>query len=707
MSSGGGVRRAFGAVLLVGGALVVATGVVARTRSHAEVRPGLVAATAALRGRVDSAIAAEGRALEPKAATAARLSEIVSGLDIDADPHTFEDLLENEDWWAPYRTDFALSGVVNGSGTLAMIGAGAGDVAATPVVRQAREIGVASGLVGLKGRPYLLAAARVPRGKRAVSGAVVVLGALFDQKALAAASEATAAPLGVSDGKRLVFAAGTEPAQMALSALLGREPSAGDQGLLLVDEGRSGAAWPLDKGLWLLGLLPAPAAPPGPKLGTFVLAGGALLFLVGVILLLSARRAAHRVDSNDPLVITRPFGSGPKPDLAHLRPTHRTQDLRAPMPGAGVGFGVGVPQAYALGANVVAAPGSAAIAAPHAAVGGALAATFDAAAASAAAAPLASSPAVETPPGGAGITLGRYRLLERIGEGGMAEIFIAAAHGAEGFVRHFVVKRMHPHLARSRDAVNQFIDEARLQSGLVHSNIVPVFDFGRAGEEYFLALEYIHGRDLERLVRRHVEVFGRSLSVPVAFYVMHEVLEALAYAHGRTDAEGRNVGIVHRDISPGNVLISLRGEVKLSDFGIAKAEGRMSRTEVGLIKGNVSFMSPEQARGEPVDHRSDLFSAAVVLYYCLTAQFLYHDETMFNRLVRAAMGPAMSEFTQLDTLPPVAADVLRRALSLDPSKRYQSAREFARDLAGHFTAGRNELGDLMDSLFPELRREER
>jgi serine/threonine-protein kinase len=305
------------------------------------------------------------------------------------------------------------------------------------------------------------------------------------------------------------------------------------------------------------------------------------------------------------------------------------------------------------------------------------------------------------------VTLGRYRLLERIGEGGMAEIFIAAAHGAEGFVRSFVVKRMHPHLARSRDAVNQFIDEGRLQSGLVHSNIVPVFDFGRVGEEYFLALEYIHGRDLERLVRRHVEVFGRSLSVPVAFYIMHEVLEALAYAHGRTDPDGRNLAIVHRDVSPGNILVSARGEVKLSDFGIAKSEGRMSKTEVGMIKGNVSFMSPEQARGETVDLRSDLFSAAVVLFYCLTAQFLYQDETMFNRLVRAAIGPAQNEFNQLGALPPIAADVLKKALSLDVGKRYQTAREFARELAGHFTAGRSELADLMDTLFPELRREPR
>ena len=667
-SRGAGV---LGALLIVVGLLMIATGVFARTHSVAGSPGGnsedLRAAATALHSRVDQALATAARALEPKAMTAARLPEIVSALDLDADPHTLEDLLENEDWWAPYRAEFALSGLVTGNGDIAVRGPRSADIAVAPALRQAREAGVASGVAAIQGRAFLLAAARVSRGKRHESGAVVVVGTPFERPALQTVAEGAGAAVGLSDGRKLLASVGTDSAQVTLGLLVGREEKASEAGLIRVDETQPGIAVALDKSLWLDAALPAVVAPPtDAHLGLLIAGAGILLGAAGLVLQLGGRRR-EKVDTDNPMVITRPMGSGqrPQPPIKEQIP-RTTKDIHPPR--GALGSGAHTPQAGV-------APAAAA------------------------------AVMLETPPAGPGVTLGRYRLLERIGEGGMAEIFIAAAHGAEGFVRYFVVKRMHPHLARSRDAVNQFIDEGRLQSGLVHSNIVPVFDFGRVGEEYFLALEYIHGRDLERLVRRHVEVFGRSLSVPVAFYIMHEVMDALAFAHARTDQEGRNLAIVHRDVSPGNVLVSARGEVKLSDFGIAKAEGRMSKTEVGMIKGNVSFMSPEQARGETVDLRSDLFSAAVVLFYCLTAQFLYQDETMFNRLVRAAIGPAQNEFNQLGALPPIAADVLKKALSLDVGKRYQTAREFARELAGHFTAGRSELADMMDTLFPELRRE--
>ena len=668
-------------MLLVLGGLAVGGGALSlRGHPASQARSGeeLKAAAGAAHPRLEQALQGEIGALESKALSAAHLPEIASALDLDADPHTFEDLLSNEDWWAPYRSEFTVNGVISANGQLATIGPLDGKLAGTAVVKQARDAGVGSGVAMLQGHAFLLAAARVPAGKRRGRGAVVILGTPFGRAPLQAIADASGATVGLSDGHRLLAFAGAPASEPTLAAMVGHE----EQAVLPLDDARTVAAWPLDGGLSLLELLPAVAPQQPTGLGgrwELALALGGALLLAGAVSLVRRPRTALKSDLNNPMAITQPFGSEPKP--APVTARDRPLDLRKP--------------------SAVAPVLSSASSAPSGAPPVTVSDRTPGAAGSAATAPRTDAS------GANAMVLGRYKLLERIGEGGMAEIFIAAAHGAEGFVRHFVVKRMHPHMARSREAVSQFIDEARLQSVLVHSNIVPVFDFGRAGEEYFLALEYIHGRDLENLVRRHVEVFGRSLSVPAAFYVMHEVLEALAYAHGRSDVEGKMLGIVHRDVAPGNVLVSMRGEVKLSDFGIAKSAARMSRTEVGMIKGNVSFMPPEQARGEPVDHRSDLFSAALVLYYCLTAQFLYREGSLFSGLARAAIGPTLSEFKQLGQIPPLAADVLRKGLSLDPAQRYQTAREFARDLAGHFTSGRSELSDLMETLFPELVREVR
>jgi hypothetical protein len=321
----------------------------------------------------------------------------------------------------------------------------------------------------------------------------------------------------------------------------------------------------------------------------------------------------------------------------------------------------------------------------------------------AAAAAAAVAPRPSTDPGA---HFGRYKLLRRLGEGGMSELFVAEATGVEGFSRTFVLKRLRHELAHHKEAVAQFIDEARMQAGLVHSNIVPVFDFGMVGSEYFMTQEYIVGRDLARLVVRNAEETGTGLPEAVAYYVAHETLQALAYAHDRHDKGGAAMDIVHRDVSAGNVMVSLIGEVKLADFGIVKSNRRVTQTQVGMVKGNANFMSPEQARGQPVDHRSDLFSLAHVLHYALTGRLLYGGQNDLDVLYRAANGLTDADLKYLGKFPEPARGVLTKALAFDPAERFQSAAEFADALAAHTGGGKAETTRLMRRLFgPELDRE--
>jgi len=198
-----------------------------------------------------------------------------------------------------------------------------------------------------------------------------------------------------------------------------------------------------------------------------------------------------------------------------------------------------------------------------------------------------------------------------------------------------------------------------------------------------------------------MEVVGRPLSERLVLYIVHEVLEALAYAHNRTDAAGRPIGLVHRDISPGNVMVTARGEVKLFDFGIVKGEGRVSKTDVGVVKGNVSFMSPEQARGQTVDGRSDLFSLGLVLYYGLTGEQLYPGQSTFDQLMRAATGPKTEQLKLFAELPPASGAIVARVLAVDPAIRYQTAAEFATAVAPHIAGGKAEAAELMQRLFGE------
>jgi serine/threonine protein kinase len=189
-------------------------------------------------------------------------------------------------------------------------------------------------------------------------------------------------------------------------------------------------------------------------------------------------------------------------------------------------------------------------------------------------------------------------------------------------------------------------------------------------------------------------------------YVALETLKALEYAHTKTNETGSALGIVHRDVSPSNVIVSARGEVKLFDFGIVKAEGRVTKTQSGVVKGNVTFMSPEQARGSDVDGRADLFSLGLVIFYCLTGQVLYAGNTTYELLVKAATGPGPDELNQLRALPEPWADLLQRALQVRPDDRFQTAREFAEAVASRVGGGAAALAGMMKRLFAEDFRDE-
>lgn len=294
----------------------------------------------------------------------------------------------------------------------------------------------------------------------------------------------------------------------------------------------------------------------------------------------------------------------------------------------------------------------------------------------------------------------RYEVVAPLGEGGMARVAVAVVRGAEGFKRTFVVKRLRPELSNNPEVVSQFIDEARLGASLVHSNIIPVFDFGRDAEGYYLAQEYILGRDVDALITASKEKRARPLEPGVVLYIAQEGLKALGYAHTRVNDAGKPMGLVHRDVSPNNLMVSARGEVKLLDFGIVKSDDRSTRTQAGVVKGNLFFMSPEQARALPVDPRSDLFSMGMVIFSALTGDPLYSGNNVYDLMTRAAAGLTDEDRERVRSGCGALAEVVLKALSLDPAQRYPNAEEFGKALAAVGpTASSGELQALVDSLF--------
>ena len=307
---------------------------------------------------------------------------------------------------------------------------------------------------------------------------------------------------------------------------------------------------------------------------------------------------------------------------------------------------------------------------------------------------------------------GPYRLLDRVAVGGMAEVFKAKRSGVEGFEKIVAVKRILPHLSDNKEFVDMFVNEAKMVAGLTHPNIVQIFDLGRIDKSYYIAMEYVHGRDLRTIMRRAKEK-GPKIPLELGLRIVSNVCSALEYAHRKRDDRGRPMQIVHRDVSPQNILISFEGEVKLTDFGIAKAATKASTTDRGALRGKLLYMSPEQAWGKAMDCRSDLFSLGIVLYEMVTDQkpFLAPgggSEMSILEMVRQChIAPPRSVNPHI---PDALDKLLRRALDREPSRRFQDAAEMGRGLERILherpPLSTNELTRFMELLFDRHEREE-
>ena len=656
----GKLRIAIGALLLGAAGAVGFVGWATSAQKLAMSSDGGFAINRAAKSAAE-ALQGELENLRLRAKAAADLEPLKAALSDRVDIPTVVDLLSTEDWWRGYRDDMAATRLIFGNqvahqGTLDL---GTND---SGVVLTARQDGPAAQIISLGGRPVMVAAARVDISAK--GDPTVVLAKPFDPKSLNQVAARTELALLLTDGRVPLAMAGDEQMKPFLESLITRTAQVMVQDS---DSGREAARVTVSKNVDLWAARHATVSAAASSSRAVFLGGAGALAVAGVLLLVLRKRGEAAVAIESPAEHTLPFGTPQTPRAGAITARSPKPAVRTSFPTAQSPAPVhGVPQTM-----------------PE------------------------PTPAPVIPVDGDDSKLfGRYKILERLGVGGMSEVYTAVAHGAEGFSRTFVIKRLRPELARNKDAVAQFIDEARVQASLVHSNIVPVFDFGMMGGEYFMIEEYILGRDLARVSTRCVERTGFRLEPRLVYYFAYEALQALAYAHSKRGRDGEPLDIVHRDVSATNVMLSSSGEVKLFDFGIAKANRRNTQTQAGMVKGNANFMSPEQARGQNVDHRSDLFSLALVMYFCLTNQLLYTGDNDLDILYRAACGPTAEDLERIYQLAPPAADILQKALSVDPNDRYQSADEFAAALAPHASGMKLEAASLMELLFgDELRTE--
>jgi len=274
----------------------------------------------------------------------------------------------------------------------------------------------------------------------------------------------------------------------------------------------------------------------------------------------------------------------------------------------------------------------------------------------------------------------RYQVIKKLDAGGMAEIFLAKSVSIQGMEKHVAIKRVLPSLTKNQKFIEMFLDEARLSIVLNHANIVQVFDVSQSGGTYFIVMEYVDGFNVRHLFQRASEI-GQRIPVAVVCYILIEVCKGLEHAHTKRDLEGKHLRIVHRDLSPPNILVSRSGEVKITDFGLAKATSQLTRTDPGVVKGKYSYLSPEVTEGKQADLRTDIFAAGIVAWELLANRRLFFGKTDVETvdMVRKAEVPSLTKLNP-DVTPELEA-IINKALARDPKKRYTSAREMGEELA--------------------------
>lgn len=313
-----------------------------------------------------------------------------------------------------------------------------------------------------------------------------------------------------------------------------------------------------------------------------------------------------------------------------------------------------------------------------------------------------------TEPTGVDITLGRYRLAFELASGGMATVYLACLEGAAGVDKVVAVKRIHPHLAKDEEYVQMFLDEARLASQIHHTNVCSVTDFGQVDGAYFLVMEYLTGVPLNRLIammaREREEVPRRW--VPIVSKLVRDAAEGLHAAHELTAPDGSLLGVVHRDVSPHNLFVGFDGQLRVIDFGVAKAAGKLHQTSTGQAKGKVAYMAPEQVQHGQVDRRSDIWALGVVLWESLTLRRLFRRPSPGETVYAVMQDSVADPRTYRPEVPKQIAEAVSQALDRDPEKRTKDARTFATALAQSWTntdeatVTAAEVGDLLRELFP-------